>query len=751
MELVHRATWLKAAVLILPLAFSVSCRNAKLQTANGPKASAPTSYAQPFTPNADVTGQTTTSTEGLPKPTLNNDVPPPPPLVTKGEGAVDRGSIAPPPSSAGGRRSAPPPRVNPREEAAGTGNFVRIHSINDRVFDDRPCCEVTVRPGDVITFAADVFMKGTGEAAEAPVENFVWRSSLNEECSGTTNANCLEHSNFQLTDLGVQYYVPYNMPESIQITVESLDERAPGAKDCVVILRGAGFGGRAGSDPTLVLDPARYPGADLNPDLALAGMGRWVTIDQYRYFVPYTYVANEGAEWTPYSRGYWAWDKQHGATWISNDPWGWMTSHYGVWRHHGVYGWVWLPFAKMTYVPHTVSFFHNDGHIGWYPYAAGFEAYYRADARFGFNDGYWRGVDVGAGFANAGYAFHPGFTVVPRAQFFAEDINVVLLDTRVGYINPVSLTLIQGAFAGRLIYPAPGGAHARAHLFLEGLLGGRALPMTSVALIATDGGARFYQPRLLRPMPPEAYAFYRSYNTFARPVAVGTIIRTAAGGRVQLVSPLNNGRGLMAPPLVRGANGEVTGRLAPHTRSPWDINPNNTIALNAKTLTQGTPQPRLTLSQLPARPPTATAPVRAAPEARTAPPSAAPPARSNAPVSAPAAPVASRTRPGAAGAPSAPANGGPASAGSSASTAPESRAPVVNTRPEPKAGAAGVTAPPPIRSALPVLPSTEPKANAGSRAGVAQDSNLQVSRPGSLRLPAPGSALSGAGRTNTRN
>jgi hypothetical protein len=50
-----------------------------------------------------------------------------------------------------------------------------------------------------------------------------------------------------------------------------------------------------------------------------------------------------GANWDPYSDGYWSYYPGSGYVWISSYPWGWTPYRYGNWQYVPSYGWCWRP------------------------------------------------------------------------------------------------------------------------------------------------------------------------------------------------------------------------------------------------------------------------------------------------------------------------------------------------------------------------------------------------------------------------
>jgi len=50
-----------------------------------------------------------------------------------------------------------------------------------------------------------------------------------------------------------------------------------------------------------------------------------------------------GADFRPYSRGYWVNTIEYGWTWETEDPWGDIPYHYGRWVMDPYDGWIWVP------------------------------------------------------------------------------------------------------------------------------------------------------------------------------------------------------------------------------------------------------------------------------------------------------------------------------------------------------------------------------------------------------------------------
>jgi len=90
---------------------------------------------------------------------------------------------------------------------------------------------------------------------------------------------------------------------------------------------------------------------------------------------------NVGADWSPYSDGYWYYTPV-GASWVDSQPWGWFPSHYGNWFFDAGFGsWCWSP--AFAYSPAWVYWGFAPGYVGWCP--IGSYAYY------GPYSSYWGG------------------------------------------------------------------------------------------------------------------------------------------------------------------------------------------------------------------------------------------------------------------------------------------------------------------------------------------------------------------------
>ena len=268
--------------------------------------------------------------------------------------------------------------------------IVLIDSLNEKYNSDHSQGALTldVHPGDKIDLSADLFnLSDSGyQPQNQSLESFTWGANdqASDSCDASSSDDCLDTSNFQVNDYGVSFYVPATMGQTVQISV--VDTSNPTAGTDTITLNNVDYVANYTLPTRVVTSPDAYPCNAFNADCALAGQGSWVYIDGQRFWAPYL----TEVDWVPYSHGYWTWTDQYGWVWTSYDSWGWYTDHYGYWRHHGVYGWIWSPFGDNQYRPHTVTWFYDNDHIGWYPYYNGYAHAYDWDDSHGFDDGYWR-------------------------------------------------------------------------------------------------------------------------------------------------------------------------------------------------------------------------------------------------------------------------------------------------------------------------------------------------------------------------
>ena len=171
------------------------------------------------------------------------------------------------------------------DNSGAQSEIVRISTINGQVATGHGPT-IDVHPGDIVSISADVFNSTDGGfAAESRnVEEFSWSATDNSSdvCNASDSSDCLNQSNFQVTDYGVSYYVPYNAGSTITLSVT--DVNSPNAGSDMIVLNNVA---PITATPVIVASPENYPCGDFNQYCALAGQGRWVYIDGASYFVPY--------------------------------------------------------------------------------------------------------------------------------------------------------------------------------------------------------------------------------------------------------------------------------------------------------------------------------------------------------------------------------------------------------------------------------------------------------------------------------
>ena len=486
----------------------------------------------------------------------------------------------------------------------------------------------------MITLSADLFdPNNANQELGDSVEDFQWTASDgNDTCDAALGINCLTDnggSNFSVSNYGVTFYVPYTITDSMMISVFShnpnaIDSSGNSSQD-VIILRNASYNPVSYTPPTLVItEPSAYPYDTFDPNFALAGQGRWIWIAGVRYFAPYTYTVADEDEWTPYRHGYWTWDDSLGWTWISYDPWGWVTDHYGIWRNHGDYGWVWMPFDDLHYEPHTVTWFNDDQHMGWYPYFPQYADGYVHGLNEGFNDGYWEGFNAGRNYGQAGYHYDAGYSIVNRRDVTHANISEVIINKTV--INNNTTIVINNVTTNNSYNKTPGGDKTGARSFVEKTASAPA-PTTHTGTASTSGKATIIQPAPAHSVPTAYQQIANSAQT-GKPKAVGTVAKvdptnTDPHAVPQAIAPTTNGKGIAAAPRVIDANGKTVGTLPPKTKAPASPSPANPLTGAKPVHAPAAPAPTAPLPKVdpskPTPPPVAAKPTPAKPAPKPAP------------------------------------------------------------------------------------------------------------------------------------
>jgi hypothetical protein len=110
----------------------------------------------------------------------------------------------------------------------------------------------------------------------------------------------------------------------------------------------------------------------------LSAYGGWEDTPDWGY----AWFPSVGADWAPYSLGYWVWISPWGWTWVDDEPWGYAPFHYGRWGYWG-HRWCWIPgprAVRPVYAPALVAWVGGPGvgvpvsagaRIGWLPLGPG--------------------------------------------------------------------------------------------------------------------------------------------------------------------------------------------------------------------------------------------------------------------------------------------------------------------------------------------------------------------------------------------
>ncbi len=127
-----------------------------------------------------------------------------------------------------------------------------------------------------------------------------------------------------------------------------------------------------------------------------------------------------GADFQPYTNGYWQYTDEYGWYWVSNDPFDDVVYHYGRWVYDPQWQWLWVP--GYTWAPAWVIWREGDDYTGWMPMPPDEEFASGGGVRFGVNIG-----GIGIDFYNRRY----GGRVDPDRFFvFVNNRHLVARDYR---------------------------------------------------------------------------------------------------------------------------------------------------------------------------------------------------------------------------------------------------------------------------------------------------------------------------------
>ncbi len=317
----------------------------------------------------------------------------------------------------------------------------------------------------------------------------------------------------------------------------------------------------------------------------------------------YAWFPSVGADWAPYSLGYWVWISPWGWTWVDDEPWGYAPFHYGRWGYSG-HRWCWIPGprgVRPVYAPALVAWVGGPGvgisagaRVGWLPLGPG--------------DRY------GAGATNARFVNSevPGaVTVVPRNVF-----------TAALPVHPHRVTLPQQSITSlRPTTAAPAIAPGR-----QSVLG-----MNAGMSVKTPPSAIAMRPVVARLAPPRAPVSFATEQAAirangGRPLSATQLSRMrpyTPAVPVRLTSPTRSDRppGAAGQPAQSGEQRAAAGRYVPSQRqvapqerlnaAPREV-PQQHFTAPARQI----PQPHFSPPREQARPPAPPAAPARAPDSR---------------------------------------------------------------------------------------------------------------------------------------
>src|SRR4051794_5242713 len=92
-----------------------------------------------------------------------------------------------------------------------------------------------------------------------------------------------------------------------------------------------------------------------------------------------------GADFQPYTNGYWEFTDDYGWYWVSEDPFDDVVYHYGRWVYDPQWHWLWVP--GYTWAPAWVVWREGDDYTGWMPMPPDEDFISGAGPGFGVNIG----------------------------------------------------------------------------------------------------------------------------------------------------------------------------------------------------------------------------------------------------------------------------------------------------------------------------------------------------------------------------
>lgn len=247
---------------------------------------------------------------------------------------------------------------------------------------------------------------------------------------------------------------------------------------------------------------------------ALSPYGDWIQVGDYGLCWQPSGV---GADWSPYTDGYWSYTDA-GWTWVSYEDFGGITYHYGRWVSVEDAGWCWVP--DYDWGPAWVSWRNNDDYVGWAPLPP--EA--RWDSSVGIGITVDSSYDIGPEYYNFCGVADFGAPVIREVLIPRPRNSVIIVNT----VNITNITINTG--------------------FRDGYWGGG---------VPFCGGPRydFISRRVSRPIPALKLVRETNITNIYNNTVVNknvTIINKNGGGRGRAIQAVQRGNELIVPaPRIR--------------------------------------------------------------------------------------------------------------------------------------------------------------------------------------------------------
>jgi len=295
---------------------------------------------------------------------------------------------------------------------------------------------ITVWPGEGLELSAGIIDKSDNEQLDSDVEDFVWESirfrphekPIKESCDPSQTSDCMTVSNFEITKDGATFYVPEDMPKTMELKVRAIDTDLAPHGDILILHNGMYDDDPQWTPPPKMIEELpEYHYRYYNYRNALTGWGHWIRIGGEFWWKP-----NVPPGWIPMTHGYFAIvdrdDRYGGFHWKGEEPFSDITDHHGGWRYHEDFEYLWKPFDDDDYHPICATLVWGETHLVYHPYVVGWENGYALGEDYGFRDGYEAGVREG--WREHEREEYYGLNVIPLNQFDSTNYYSVRITER---------------------------------------------------------------------------------------------------------------------------------------------------------------------------------------------------------------------------------------------------------------------------------------------------------------------------------